>query len=145
MAKRKPTGKDNRKDLEQMSFRIDDSVAGDPVIYRAVCDEIAHGKLDAIIAGVGGSNDTVVSIFNHTVITANTEESQALPAGTKHFLIRSRNRGKIKLAYESGGTSANFLTIPAGTSFTDNNFYTTVELFFQSSKPNDVIEIVAYS
>jgi hypothetical protein len=145
MAKRKPTGKDNRKDLEVKSFRIDDSVIGDPAVYRAVCDEIAHDKLDAIIAGVGGSSDTTVTIYNKTIVAADSEESQVLPANTKYFLIRSRNGGKLRLAYISGGTSANFITIPTGNSFNDGNFYTSIEVFFQSTKPGDVIEIIAYS
>ena len=145
MAKRKPTGKDNRKDFEQQSFRIDDSVPGDPTVWRAVIDEIAHEKLDAIISGVGGSTDTTVTLYNVTVATANSEESQVLPANTKYFIIRSRNKGKLRLAYTSGGTSTNYMTIPTGTSFDDMNFYTSIELFFQSNKPGDVIEIIAYS
>lgn len=145
MAKRKPTGKDNRKDLETKSFRIDETVLNDPIVYRAVCDEIAHEKLDAIIAGVGGSTDTTVTIYNKTVTLANTEDSQVLPSNTKYFTIRSRNKGRLRLAYTSGGTNTSYITLPTGTSFDDPNFYSSIELFFQTSKPGDVIEIIAYS
>ncbi len=145
MAKRKPTGRDNRKDLEQQSFRIDDSVAGAPEVSRAVCDETTHDKLDTINASLGGSNDTTPNIYNVDVFTAGVELSQLLPADTKNFIIKSRNKGELKLAYSLGGTGIDYITIPRGCSFVDSNFYASVTIYFQSTKPGDVIEIVAYS
>lgn len=142
MAKNKPSSSDNIRDLEHGVFRVD-GVTGDK--FKAVCDETAHAILEAILNQLGGSSEVEPTIYNVNIISADTEQSQALPANTKGFLIRSRNRGKLRLAYETGGTSTTYLTIPTGTSFEDNQFYSSVTLYFQSTKPGDVIEIVAYS
>ncbi len=61
MAKRKPTGKDNRKDFHHHTFRVDDSVPGDPEVWTAVCDEVAHDKLDEIASALGGGFCTKVA------------------------------------------------------------------------------------
>lgn len=145
MAKRKPTGKDNRQTMEHNSFRVDETITADPVWYRAVCDEIGHEKLDAILAALGGSSNTTATIYNVNIISAGSEQSQALPASTKNFLLRSRNKGKVQLAYTVGGSGTNFVTIPAGSSFVDRQFYLSQTIYFQSTKPGDVIEIIAYS
>lgn len=68
MAKRKITGKDNRKDLEHKSYRIDDSVQGDPEVWQAVCDETTHEKLDNITAALGGGAATKVAAENISAI-----------------------------------------------------------------------------
>lgn len=142
MAKRKPQKGDNTGDMNRAAYRIDDT---NNDTYRAVCDEIAHGKLDQVIAGLGGSVDTTATIFNVNVISAGNEVAQALPANTKKFLIRSRNKGRLRLAYSLGGTNTSYLTIPTGSSYEDAEFYVSQTLYFQSTKPGDVIEIVAYT
>ncbi len=142
MAKRIPNSSDNVRDLEQGAFRVD-TVTNNK--FKAVCDEVAHDLLAAILAALGGSADTISTTFNVNIISAGTEVSQALPANTKNFIIRSRNKGSIRLAYTLGGTNTNYLTIPTGSSFVDEQFRTGATIYFQSTKPGDVIEIVAYS
>lgn len=142
MAKRKPFANDNIQVMDHQAFRIDDSTKE---TWRAVADEAAHDKLDAIAAALGAASNTVATIYNVSIISAGVEQSQALPANTKKFLIRSRNKGQVRLAYSSGGTNTTYLTLPLGTSFVDDAFYTAQTVYFQSSKPGDIIEIVAYA
>lgn len=142
MAKRRSNGKDNRQTMDREAYWIDDT---DNTAERAVRDQEAGQKLDAIAGALGASTDTTVTIYNLSIINQGTEYSQALPANTKSFLIRSRNKGRLRLAYSSGGTLADFVTIPTGSIFKDLNFYTGVTLYVQSTKPGDVVEIVAYS
>ena len=111
---------------------------------RRVNDQITHTKLDQIANGIGVSN-TTPTILNVSIPVANTEVSQALPANTKHFIIRSRNKGKLQVSFTSGQSGSNFFTIPAGSSYEDENFYTSLTIYFQSSKAGDILEIIAYS
>ena len=85
--------------------------------------------------------NTTPIIFNVTVGTANTEFSQALPANTKKFIIKSRNSAKITFYYSPSATET--LTINAGFSFEDTSFYLGQTIYFKCSKA-DVIEVVAY-
>lgn len=128
--------------MDRDAFWIDDVTKE---TERAVRDQEAGQKLDAVIAALGGSADTTATIYNLNIILQGTEYSQALPANTKAFLVRSRNKGRLRLAYTTGGTNADYVTIPTGSSFKDTNFYTSVTLYVQSTKPGDIIEIVAYS
>jgi hypothetical protein len=49
MAKNKPTGSNNKLDLEKASYRIDDS---DNSVEQAVCDLTTHNKLDELILAI---------------------------------------------------------------------------------------------
>lgn len=112
---------------------------------RRVTDVIAHDKLDAIVGALGGSVDTDVTIFNVSAPTANTEVSQALPAGTKRFILRARNRSQLQISYTSGQTGSLYMTIRPGAVFEDQNFYSTQTIYFQCSEPGETVEIIAYT
>jgi hypothetical protein len=142
MAKRRVNRTDERKSLDKKAYFVDEITS---VVDRAVHDEEAAALLAAILAALGGSSDTTPTIFNLNTINQGQEYSQALPANTKAFIIRSRKKGRLRLAYEMGGTNANYVTIPNGSSLKDTNLYTSVTLYIQSTKPGDVIEIVAYT
>lgn len=142
MALRKPNGSDNRQTSDKFAYRRDTNTEA---WYRAVADEIGHEKLDEIIAAINGQNNTNPSIYNVNIINSGTEYLQVMPANTKSFIIKSRNKGQIRLAYVLGGTNTEYLTIPVGASFEDTKFYQNLTLYFQSSTPGDIIEIVAYT
>lgn len=142
MARRKPNGSDNRQTMDKFAYREETTTGA---WERAVYDETTHGKLDAVLGALGGSVDTTVTIYNVNIINSNVEISQALPPNTKAFIIKSRNKGQVKLAYALGGTNTAYLTIPVGGSFEDTRFYQNVTLYFQTTKPGDIIEIVAYT
>ena len=88
---------------------------------------------------------TSVDIFNVTCTLANTEYSQTLPAGTKKFTIRCRGNARTRLAFVSGDTSINWLTIPPGTTFSEDGILYSGDLYFQTHLANQVIEILAWS
>lgn len=101
-----------------------------------------HVHVKGGTVSLGSTTNTTTTIYNVTVGTANTEFSQALPANTKRFLLKSRNSAKIDFYYSSGATET--LTINPGFSFEDSNFYVGQTVYFKCSKP-DVVEIVAYT
>lgn len=108
-------------------------------------DDLTHSKLDAVISALGGSVNTTATIFNVPAAVAGTEYSQALPANTKSFIIRSRNKSSLQLAYTSGASGTTYLTIPPGASYEDSNLYTAQTIYFQASKSAETIEIIAYT
>lgn len=143
MALRKPNSSDERKSVDRKAYRVDDT--DNSVAYRATADEIAHSKLDQIIAGVGGGVDTTTFIYNVNIILPNTEISQELPANTKKFIVRSRNRGEVRLAYSSNGTNTAWVTIKKTAVYVDEEYYVSQVLYLQSDVAGDVIEIIAHT
>lgn len=89
---------------------------------------------------VTGLGNTTPTIFN-VVCVANVENSQALPANTKSFIVKARNSSRVLFAYAPSATE--FLTLNRGFSFQDNNFYTSQTIYFTCSNA-DTVEVVAY-
>ena len=91
------------------------------------------------------NSNTTRTIFNITLGVVDTEQSQALPANTRGYIIRTRGNATLKLAFSVGTSGANFITIPKSSSYEDLFFTNALTLFFQSPQTGDVVEIVAYS
>ena len=77
---------------------------------------------------------------------ADTEYSQALPADTRKALIRVRSGGyDVKLAYVSGESGTNYITIPAGaTKVIEGVFLLNTTLYFQCPGAGEVLEIESW-
>lgn len=112
---------------------------------RRVSDLEAYGKLDAIANALGAATSTTPTIYNVSAVTAGTEYSQVLPSNTKSFVLKSRGNAKVQLSYTSGQSGTSFLTIPAGAVYTDENFYTSLTVYFQANKNGETIEIIAFA
>lgn len=86
------------------------------------------------------------NIFNIDAAVADTEYSQALPAGTTQFLIRARNNAKLQISYLAGQTNTVFLTVTPGSIYVvDSVKLTGKTIYFQSTKDNTDVEIVAWN
>lgn len=71
------------------------------------------------------------TIIPINMIVADTEQSQALPAGTKRFLLKVRSgRAILQLAYVAGEVSSigagNYVTIPRKVAYEEGNLDPTV-------------------
>lgn len=88
---------------------------------------------------------TAPVIYNKSVPMAATEVSQALTSGTKRFTIRVRGIAKLQLAFVSGESGTNFLTIPVGTSYSEDSLDFSGTLYFQTNKAAQTVEIVEWS
>ena len=95
-------------------------------------------------ASIGTPPSTSVTQFNIILGTINTEQSQVLPANTKGFILKSRGLSLLKISYTVAESGTKFITVPKTGVFTDNNFYSSQTIFFQSPQTGDVVEIVAY-
>lgn len=85
------------------------------------------------------------TIYNVSAPLANTEYSQALNANTKKFTIRCRDIATMRLAYVSGDTATNYITIPHGCTFSDESIDFTGTLYFRTTKAAQVIEILEWA
>lgn len=84
--------------------------------------------------------------LNVAVTFANTEVAINLPANTKKFKLKARNRSKIQTSYAIGESGTTYYTTPVGAVLVEediNRVNTTI--YVQVSKPNEVLEIRAWS
>jgi hypothetical protein len=86
----------------------------------------------------------IPTIYNVPVPLAATEVSQTLSDSTKKFIIRVRGDAKLQLAFDSGQSGVEYITVPPGASFTEESILFTGTLYFQTTKPNQVVEILEW-
>jgi hypothetical protein len=91
------------------------------------------------------NTNTTRTIFNIALGPINTEQSQALPADTKGFLIKSRGSAVLKLSFAVGESGTDYVTIPKNGVYHDEFTTASLTLYFQSPQTGDVVEIIAYS
>lgn len=90
-------------------------------------------------------------IYNVTLTTANTEVSRVLPSGTRKFTLQCRDTTvDIKLAFVSGESGSNFITILGNAAYNEDFIEVpggfTLTLYMQStSTAAPIVEIVAWS
>jgi hypothetical protein len=83
--------------------------------------------------------------YNKIMTLANTEYSQKLPEGTKKFLVKCRGDFDIKLATVESESGTNYITIPAGQTYWEDDVNTNLTLFFQCAEAAQVAEIAVWS
>lgn len=85
------------------------------------------------------------TIYNKTLTLANTEYSQALPAGCTKFTVQCRTAYDVKLAFVSGESGTNYLTIKTDYWYWEDGILgTTRILYLQSAQAGVVVEIVVW-
>lgn len=85
------------------------------------------------------------TIYNTAVALANTEVSQTLSSGVKRFTIRVRGLSKLQVAFALGDSSTDYVTIPPGCSYTEDELNFSGTLYFQTSKAAQVVEILEWT
>ncbi len=89
-------------------------------------------------------NDTT-PLVNNEVTVADTEKSFSLPANCKGFILRSRNKKIIRLAFVSGETATNYFTLEKNAVYTDDNFYLARTIYFRTVGAADIVEIITFT
>ena len=92
---------------------------------------------------------TTVTEYNTTMTNADTEYSQALPAGTKKFQIRVRDGTAARYAFTTGkvaGPTSPYFTLGAGEVYYEDNLnLTTKTIYFACGSAGKIIELLAWS
>lgn len=84
------------------------------------------------------------TIYNVSVLLANTEVSQTLTNNTKSFLIRVRGASNLKLAFILGDSGINYITVPAGANYYADGLNFSGTLYFQTTKASQIVEILEW-
>ncbi len=85
-------------------------------------------------------------IANISIVNASQEYSYTFPANTKKFSLKARFNSKIQLAYQSGDSSTQYISISPGSTQIEKDINLAgVTAYFQTSKPNEVIEICSWN
>ena len=84
------------------------------------------------------------TIYNISVPLAATEVSQALSIGVKKFVIKVRGMANLQLAFDPGQSGVDYISIPSGTNFSEDQIMFSGTLYFQTNKPNQVVEILEW-
>jgi hypothetical protein len=90
------------------------------------------------------SSDTPL-VYNVSALLAATEYSQALSTATKRFTIRVRGNSNLQLGFAVGESATNFITIPHGCTYTENELNFSGTLYFQTSKATQIVEILQWT
>lgn len=132
-----------RRDFEDARFTGDKN---DDVAVRTL-DQGANDLLASIDSSLGGGGSaTTQEIFNPSIALANTEQSLALPASIKGYLVRVRGAaGTLKITHVSGESGTKYTTVERGAVLTDLNSYTSLTLYFQSPTAGAVVEVVTWT
>lgn len=105
----------------------------------------------------GGSNPAATSgdiqavstptIYNLSVTLADTEESQALPIGTKYIRLANHGPADIKYAYASGESGTNYLTLNCGAEIIlpGLDSATNYTIYYQSAVTGGRLEIESWA
>lgn len=106
----------------------------------------ADGSINVVLSAIGGAGSP--TILNVTIPTANVENSIVLPLQTKKFQIKTRGASSdLQLAFTVGNSSTNFITIPRGCNYSENDLSLTTlsrVLYIRSAISNIVLECIAW-
>lgn len=119
----------------------------------------ADGSKKVTVTTVGAKNALDVNVTNPPVTVsipvinnvsmplAATEYSFTIPAGTKRFTIKLRENAQLQVAYISGGSGSNYLLVPVGCEYSEQNLDLSsgLPLYFQANKNTQVLEIILWS
>jgi len=122
-----------------------DAADGDNI---AIADFSTGAKLKVNADGSINVNGSIIStpvIANIAIPTANIEQSYILPASTKKFRLKARGNAITKLAFTSGQSGTNFITIFPGSVFEETGLNSTITLYFQLSKSSEILEVLSWS
>jgi hypothetical protein len=118
--------------------------AGSNIIGKVAIDQTTPGVTNAISAPLQTGNHYMV-----TMTLANTEYSQALPANTKKFSIKTQDATAFRLAYITAKVATPavpyFDILDGGSKSEDNINVTALTLYFASSYAGKIIEIEAWA
>ena len=90
---------------------------------------------------------TTPFVLNVTIAVKNTEESFNVPANTKSISFQARKDGLIKYAFSVGDSETTYKTVDPGAEevLGDLDLITPLTVYFQTTKDNDVLEVLYWT
>jgi hypothetical protein len=106
------------------------------------------GGSSSVTADISALTVSTPTVTNSTTpVTANTETSIALPAGTKKFKLRARGNAKLQLAYTATESGTTYWTVMPGACYFEEllDSGTSYTIYIQSNKASTVVELVSWA
>lgn len=139
----------------EVSVEID-AADGDNI---AIANEDGSKKVTITTDGAKNALDvsiinppSVITVFspniqNISIPTAGVEQSAIIPASSKRFSIRLRDLSVIQVSYVSGQSGSNFIKVPTGNEYVEQNLALTgpLTIYFQTTTNSQVLELVSWS
>jgi len=84
-------------------------------------------------------------VFNVVMATASTEYSQLLSSGTiVGYMIRAEDCHKLQVSHVATESGTKYVTVPEGSTMTDEHTYVNQTIYFQSPDDNVTAQIVVW-
>lgn len=83
------------------------------------------------------------AITNVVVTTPNVEQSVALSGTIRRMTVKARGTAALRIAFEPTETATNYISIPPGGFFVEENFEAPAQLYFSVDR-NDTVEILTW-
>ncbi len=88
---------------------------------------------------------TTPSIQNISLALAATEYTVTLPANTERFRIQVRGTSRLQIAYVSGQSGTNFISLYAGAYYEEAGLdVVSLNLYVQSSQGGETLEVLSW-
>lgn len=138
----------------QLNINNDGSIDANVEVDAADGDNIAihDSSGNELIVNPDGSINVTASpltspmIVNQVAVLSDTEYSYTFPTDTKKISLRARGQAKLKLAFVSGSSGTNFITIFPGSKYEEIGLkLTSITAYFQSNKAGETVEILSWT
>jgi hypothetical protein len=99
------------------------------------------GSINVVSTDTAASSPTIDNIV---VVNANNQNSYTFPIGTKRYSIMPRTPARMQVAYNTGETNTNYVTVRPGKSYEELNvsLSSSLTVFFELNKPGVEVEII---
>lgn len=81
------------------------------------------------------------SVSNILMVNENTEYGIKLHINCRRVTLRAREPVSIKIAFELGKSGTDYLHLASGETWTEEEIYGDISIYFQCEVPNTTVEI----
>lgn len=134
--------------VERVTYEEEPVVARRVVLVDKFGEKIDESNPLNVTANVDVGGVVLPLIQNLSVINSGQEYPISVPITTKRFMIKSRSGNtRIQISYTAGQTNTNFITLSAGSAYTEENLtlIAPLMLYIECNKPNQIIELISWS
>jgi hypothetical protein len=85
------------------------------------------------------------TIINGVIEEANVEYVISLPSNYHKLMVQARTSVAVKLAFKVSESASKYVTLKAGSTYSDDNLHSNNSLYVQSETANTVIEVLVWS
>lgn len=110
-------------------------------------DELAVNPDGSINVNFNAQNASNPVIMNVSAPSSTLEYSFQIPAIAKRFLVKTRTSSSLKLSFQVGGTTVNYISLSAGSVYNEDGvvLQSPLNVFVKAGKSNETIEVLYWT